>query len=120
MYAKMLNVKTLTMSIIPVIGKFAHIAEKGVKLFHLKPNQIYQKLLKELKAKLLVFSKKSKRNSNKRPVVKAGLFLYTKSIMDEEKNKEETEDTFEDLEFVESTEDGEALPDKDTLKKLRE
>ena len=37
-------------------------------------------------------------------------------------NEEETkkEDDFEDLEFVESTEDGEALPDKDTLKKLRE
>ena len=40
--------------------------------------------------------------------------------MDEEKNKEEAVDTFQDVEFVESTEDGEALPDKDTVKKLRE
>jgi len=36
---------------------------------------------------------------------------------DEEIKKE---DNFEDIEFIESTEDGEALPDKDTLKKLRE
>lgn len=38
-------------------------------------------------------------------------------MKDEETNKDET---FEDVEFIESTEDGEALPDKDTLKKLRE
>ncbi len=33
---------------------------------------------------------------------------------------EENEEKFEDLEFVESTEDGEALPTKDVAKKLRE
>jgi molecular chaperone GrpE len=42
--------------------------------------------------------------------------------MDEEENKKENinNDNFQDVEFVESTEDGEALPDKDTVKKLRE
>jgi molecular chaperone GrpE len=40
--------------------------------------------------------------------------------MDEEENKEQTKNTLEDVEFVESTEDGEALFDKDVLKKLRE
>jgi molecular chaperone GrpE len=38
--------------------------------------------------------------------------------MDEEEIKKE--DEFQDVEFVESTEDGESLPDKDTLKKIRE
>jgi molecular chaperone GrpE len=38
--------------------------------------------------------------------------------MDEEENKKDEE--FQDVEFVESTEDGEALPDKDTVKKIRE
>jgi molecular chaperone GrpE len=39
---------------------------------------------------------------------------------DEEIKQENTEDAFQDVEFMESTEDGEALLDKDTLKKLRE
>lgn len=39
---------------------------------------------------------------------------------EEEKNQEIKEDNFDDVEFVASTEDGEALPDKDTVKKLRE
>lgn len=40
---------------------------------------------------------------------------------DEEIKKEENEDTnFEDVTFVESTEDGEELPTKDVTKKLRE
>lgn len=43
---------------------------------------------------------------------------------DEEIKKEEVEtkgeEPFEDLEFVDSTEDGEALPTKDVMKKLRE
>lgn len=42
-------------------------------------------------------------------------------MKDEEIIKEENTDTnFEDLEFVPSTEDGEALPTKDVVKKLRE
>lgn len=44
--------------------------------------------------------------------------MYTINTMDEEETKKEEE--FQDLEFIESTEDGEALPDKDTVKKLRE
>lgn len=43
--------------------------------------------------------------------------------IDEEINNEKTEansENFQDLEFVESTEDGEALPIKDVAKKLRE
>lgn len=40
-------------------------------------------------------------------------------FMNDDKN-ENNEEKFDDLEFVESTEDGEALPDKDVTKKLRE
>ncbi|MFA6251641.1 MAG: nucleotide exchange factor GrpE [Candidatus Paceibacterota bacterium] len=40
--------------------------------------------------------------------------------MNNEENKETNSENFEDLEFVESTEDGEALPEKDVVKKLRE
>jgi len=44
-----------------------------------------------------------------------------RSMNDEEIKKEENEDTnFEDVTFVESTEDGEELPAKDVTKKLRE
>ena len=39
---------------------------------------------------------------------------------DEEIKKEEQTDDFEDVTFVESTEDGEVLPTKDVAKKLRE
>lgn len=48
--------------------------------------------------------------------------MYTmRSMNDEEIKKEENEDTnFEDVTFVESTEDGEELPTKDVTKKLRE
>jgi molecular chaperone GrpE len=52
--------------------------------------------------------------------------LYTKNIMDDEKKIEEQENTenkeenFEDVEFIESTEDGDELPKKDVVKKLRE
>ena len=35
-------------------------------------------------------------------------------------NIEENQDNFEDVSFIESTEDGEALPSKDIVKKLRE
>jgi len=53
--------------------------------------------------------------------------LYTINNMNEEEVKKEErdiddkrEDDFEDLTFVDSTEDGEALPTKDITKKLRE
>jgi molecular chaperone GrpE len=52
----------------------------------------------------------------KKPNLKKFGFLYKIIIM----NNEEQVDNFEDLTFTESTEDGEALPTKDVVKKLRE
>ncbi len=46
--------------------------------------------------------------------------INDEEIKENESLKEEAGDNFVDLDFVESTEDGEALPTKDIVKKLRE
>jgi molecular chaperone GrpE len=61
--------------------------------------------------------------SLKNPNLKKFGFLYIIITMnnDEEIKTEETDgDNFQDVEFVESTEDGDVLPQKDVTKKLRE
>jgi len=60
-------------------------------------------------------------NVNKeKPNLKKFGFLYNIETMNDEEIKKENNDNFEDLTFVESTEDGEELPTKDVSKKLRE
>jgi len=55
------------------------------------------------------------------PFAKKGYFLYTRNAMTEETNTtNENNEIFEDVTFVDSTEDGDVLPTKDVVKKLRE
>jgi molecular chaperone GrpE len=55
-----------------------------------------------------------------KPNLKKFGFLYKITTMNDEEIKKENNDNFEDLTFVESTEDGEAILGKDVVKKIRE